>query len=57
VTPTDSDFFVMIRGGIIHSRHARAFEAMRECDHLVASGHRAFFIGCLQRRLQLGAKR
>jgi len=57
VTPTDSDFFVMISGGIVHSRHARAFEAMRECDHLVASGHRAIFIGCLQRRLQIGAKR
>ena len=57
MTPTDSDFLVLISGGIIHSRHARAFEAMRECDHLGASGHRAIFIGGLQRRLQLGAKR
>ena len=53
----DSDFLVLTFGGVIFTRHARAFEALRECDRLLAAGFPAFFIGYLQHRLETGQKR
>ena len=53
----DSDFLVLTFGGVVFTRHARAFEAMRECDRLLAEGVPAFFMGNLQYRLERGSKK
>jgi len=55
VKSTDNDFVVLL-GGNFFTRHRRAFEAMRECDHLIARGFPAFFMGYLQYRLERGEK-
>lgn len=55
--PVDGDFVVLTTGGVKFSRHHRAFEAMRECDRLVAAGWPAFFMGWLEYRLWLGEAR
>ena len=53
----DGDFVVLTFGGKVFTRHRRAFEALRECDHLIAQGIPAFFMGHLQYRLDRGEKR
>ena len=53
----DGDFVVLTFGGVLFSRHARAFEAMRETDRLLAQGIPACFMGYLQYRLERGEKR
>jgi len=55
--PTDGDFIVLIFGGKTFTRHARAFEAMRETDRLLALGVPAFFMGRLEYRLERGESR
>ena len=50
--PTDGDFIVLIFGGKTFTRHARAFEAIRETDRLLDLGVPAFFIGWLEFRLE-----
>ena len=53
----DGDFVVLTFGGVLFTRHARAIEAMRETDRLLAQGIPAFFMGYLQYRLERGEKR
>ena len=53
----DGDFVVLAFDGKFFTRHARAFEAIRETDRLLALGIPAFFMGYLQFRLERGEKR
>ncbi len=55
--PEDGDFIVLTTGGVKFTHHARAFEAVRETDRLLARGIPAFFTAFLHYRLDRGDRK